>query len=376
MGRVESFPIHPMPPADQVKGLRRYLDFIAAQDFTPYRDLAYTMLAGELALTDSGLEYDRDSNTIGMIQAFETPGSESLVNALLGLRPPEDPAEGPPRVYEQLAPLFYASQPFIYVFLAAKALGLHGLSTSVHNACTSGAFAIEIAAQHIRSGNADVMLVVGGEAFDTGVRMEWFRRLNVYATDGKCCPFVGDSKGLCVGEGAGAIVLESADHAERRGARVYARYLGGALACQGWKQTIPDVRTSRLRDVIEEAMRRAGVKPGDVDLIVPHAAGTALSDRYEGACLTQAGFAKDGSAMVTAFKPYVGHMLAASAVIESVCALLALHHDTIPATLFSDPAKVKLDLPFCTERTQRPLRTLLKLSTGFTGHDAALIFSK
>jgi 3-oxoacyl-(acyl-carrier-protein) synthase len=277
-------------------------------------------------------------------------------------------------VYDTLAPCFYNMQPFLYVHVIGKVLGLRGFCTAVHNACSSGAFALEIAAQHIRSGQADVMVVLGAECFDTGVRLEWFRRLGLYALDPSTSrPFDAASRGFFVGEGGAAIVLESAGHASKRGARSYAEYLGGAFTHQAWKQTIPDVRAARLRGVIEEALRGANLRASDVDLVVPHGAGATLSDGYETACLEAAWGTDERRAVAAAFKPAVGHLLAASAIMETICSLLVLKHGHIPRSLTpAGPTNFPVSIP--QQGSDRKLGTLLKLSTGFTGHDAALVF--
>jgi 3-oxoacyl-[acyl-carrier-protein] synthase II len=374
VGRSIELPVAAMPPTSQVPGLASHVGFLASQGCAAYRDLGYTLLAIELALRDAGIEYDRDKNNIGAIQAFEAPGVERTVSKLFELLATPMPSDRPPEAYDLLAQHFYNMQPFLYVHLIGKGLGLRGFSTSVHNACASGAFAIEAAAQRIRAGCADVMVVAGGEAFDSAVRPEWFCRLKLYCLDGRMRPFDAQPSGFCVGEGAAAIVLESGSHAARRGADVYAAYLGGAFAQQGWKQAIPDVRAARLRDVIKDALATTGVPAGDLDLIVPHGASTRLSDGYEAACLAQALDGAASSAIATAFKPHVGHLLAASGVIEVVAALLALKHQAVPATLNTRSGHTCLPVPLATALTDRPVNTLLKLSTGFTGHDAASLF--
>lgn len=376
-GKTAVLPVVSMPPADSVPGLDIHMAASAEQGCEGYRDLGYALLAIELAIADAGLSYDRDQNTIGVIQAFEAPGVEPTVCRLFGLLAGPPPTDGPPPVYELLSPYFYNMQAFLYVHLVSKAFGLHGFSTSVHNACSSGVFAIEIAAQRIRSGQADVMIVVGGEAFDTGVRLEWFRRLDLYARDAEGMrPFDSTSSGFYVGEGAGAIVLESAAHAAKRGAKSYATYSGGAFAHQGWKQTIPDVRAGRLRGVIDDALIMAGVRADEIDLVVPHGASTALSDGYEAACLKEVLGSRAERAVATVFKPHVGHMLAACGVIETIAALLAMKHQSVPGTLNSNRQSAFFPVPLVTSQTARRVHTVLKLSTGFTGHDAALLFRR
>jgi len=183
-------------------------------------------------------------------------------------------------------------------------------------------------------------------------------------------PFSPNTSGFYVGEGAAAMVLESAERAAKRGATPYARYLGGAFAHKCKKQTIPDARAARLKDVIRSACSNAGTDPSAVDLIVPHGAATQLSDGYEAACIKQA-FENQSKASAAVFKPPIGHMLAASAIIDTLCALLVLKHQSIPASCC--PADGN-SLP-ASSRPPAQLKTLLKTSTGFTGHDAALLFS-
>jgi len=357
-----------------IPGLDGHLRFLDTQDAAGHRDLAYALLAVELAIKDAKLEYDRERNEIGVVQVFEAPGVESTVSRLFQMMATPPPGNGPPQVYDALAPFFYNMQPFVYVHLMGKAFGFHGFSTSVHNACTSGAFAIEIAAQRIRSGRNEVMIVAGGEAFDTAVRLEWFRRLELYAREPVMRPFDAESSGFYVGEGGAAIVLESRKHAESRGAKAYGEYLGGGFAQQSWKQVIPDVRQARLHEVIKQALATTGVHAGDLDLIVPHGAATQLSDGYEANCLTQSLRGAREHAVATAFKPIFGHLLAANALLETIAIVLALKHQTVPPTLHTNPERVKLPISLVTATLSRPMRMAMKLSTGFTGHDAAMLF--
>ena len=375
LGRTSDVPLVSLGGVDSAPGLEPHLAFLAEQDCEGHRDLAYALLAMELALGDAGLRYDHDDNTIGVVQAFEAPGAEWTVSKLFELMSGPPTTDGPPPVYELLAPCFYNSQPFVYVHLAGKALGLHGFSTSVHNACASGAFALEVAAERIRSGTAEAMIIVGGEAFDTGVRLEWFRRLGLYAADPIAMrPFDTQSGGFYVGEGGAAIVLESAASAARRGARTYAEYLGGSFTHQAWKQTIPDVRAARLHHRIGEVLSRCGRSPADIDFVVPHGAATQLSDGYEAASLRSA--LGEGDALAAAFKPYVGHMLAASGIVDLICGLLAVKYQTVPSTPNARADHTSLHVPLATEPTAHAIGTMLKLSTGFTGHDAASLFAR
>ncbi len=371
-GREVEIQMASMPPALPI--IKPHHEFLERQDYAGYRDLAYALAAIDLALEDARLEHDREHNSIGVIQAFEAPGMERAVASLFESCATLSLTDGPPALYEQLSPYFYNSQGFLYVHAVGKAFGFHGFSTSVHNACSSGSYAIDIAAQRIASGETDAMIVTGGESFDTGVRIEWFRQLGLYAADTSMRPFDADSSGFYVGEGAAALVLESAESAMRRGVTPYAEYRGGAFAQQGWKHSIPDVRANRMCTVIERAMHTAQITPADIDLVVPHGVSTTISDGYEARSLTDAFAGQAKNAAVTVFKPHVGHLLAASALVELSAALLSMRHSVVPATLHSRPGCNKLPVPLVTETESREVRTLLKLTTGFTGHDAAGVF--
>ena len=374
VGKADEFQVASMPPA--LPTIRPHHEFLERIDYVGYRDLAYAMAAIDIALEDAHLEYDRDDNTIGVVQAFEAPGMERTVATMFEACSTMATATEPPCMYDALATYFYNSQPFLYVHAIGKAFGFHGFAGSAHNACSSGAYAIEMSAQRIRSGDTDFMIVVGGEAFDTAVRIEWFRRLELYSTDGTMRPFDAEPVGFYVGEGAAAIILESAESALRRGVTPYAEYVGGSFAQQGWKHSIPDVRASRLRDVIKRTLAIAEDNGDKVDLVIPHGAATTLSDGYEASCLDQALAGRSTDAVASVFKPYVGHMLATSAIIELIAGMLAMRHQVVPATLHTRPSCSKLPIPLVSRTTDRSLRAMLKLSTGFTGHDAASLFRR
>jgi len=376
IGQFVDVPMVAMPQ-DIPNEFEKHIAYLHESGLAGYRDLLYSLRAIELALDDAGLALDAPCDRVGMIQAYEAPGVERTVGDLFNLFGPEaPPMAGPPKVYDLLAPRFYNMQPFLYVHVLAKAFGLRGFCTNIHNACSTGAFAIDLAAQRIRTGDVDAMIVIGGECFDTAVRLEWFRKLDLYAREPKMRPFDAEASGFYVGEGAAAIIVESAEHARQRGARPIASYAAGAFGHQAWKQTIPDVRTALLSRLIGNAMEQCGVTAKDIDLVVPHGTATTLSDGYEALCLEKAALNGSSGSVLTAFKPYVGHTLAASGLIELICSLSAMRTGVIPPTPGSSTNGNRLPIPVVREPVTKQVNTLLKLSTGFTGHDAAAVYRK
>ena len=128
--------------------------------------------------------------------------------------------------------------------------------------------------------------------------------------------------------------------------------------------------------MIIRAIERAGVSPAELDLIVPHGAATSISDKYEAAALDQSLHGNSDRAVATAFKPFVGHMLAASGLIDLLCGLMAMRNQVVPGMVHGRPETMQFPIPLLNEISERPVESLLKLFTGFTGHDAALVFHR
>ena len=221
-------------------------------------DLRFTIAASAEALHDSDLAYDEADNRVGSVLTFEAPGMERVVTTLFasmaapaGDGPPDDEALA--AMVAALGEGFYRTQSFVYTHAFGKVFKLHGFTTCVNNACSSGIHALDVAAGMIRSGRADAMIVTGGEHFETGVRPAFFERHGFYATRPPVRPFSDEPTGFVVGEGAAAIVLESEAAALRRGAHVYCRIHPAAFAQQSWHQTLPNVRDRRLVGVARAA---------------------------------------------------------------------------------------------------------------------------
>ncbi len=344
------------------------------EECAEYRDLRYAIRAMSLAVEDAGLEYDRNDNRIGAMYAFEAPGMEAVVSHMLSM-PPEAMMVETPRLYPFVSRHFYHTHSFFYVHVLGKALGLHGFSTCVHNACSSGAFALELAAQQIRSGGAPAMLVAGAEAFETGVRIKYLMSMETYVDEARMRAFDAEPTGFYVGEGGAALVLEAASYAEARGARVYAEYVGGSFSQQSWKHTLCDVSANRLAAAVKETISNGGASPQEIDVIVPHGAGSAISDGYEAKSLAES-FDSSSSAVLCPLKPFLGHQLGNSVIAELAVAMMMMQEGLVLGQPFEGKQSDRVPIELVRENTKREIRMLLKTATGFTGHDAALLFRR
>ena len=265
---------------------------------------------------------------------------------------------------------------------AAAEIGLHvgarGAALTYACACASSAVAIGEAMRAIRGGWIDIAIVGGHEAMLTPAALVSWHAMRVTAEPGddpctSCRPFAVGRTGFALGEGAGALVIESAAHAQARGAAVAWTLAGYATHCDGTHMTLPDpagqVRTMRA------ALADAGLQPADIGYVNAHGTGTQAGDAAE-ATSVQAVF---GSAVpVSSTKPLHGHLLGGGGAVELIVALRALTHGRLPAMASAgdvDP-DIHLDLVRGVARPAPELRHAMSNSFAFGGTNAVLIASR
>jgi 3-oxoacyl-[acyl-carrier-protein] synthase II len=351
------------------------------------RDLLYLLAASKLALTDSRLSYDREDNDIGLILTCENQGLDDLIcriiDSTLGViegRTPAAPLETKREfiqfMFEQFEKRVYNLQSFMYLHYVSNALGLHGMPLFINNACASGLFALESAAQQIRSDNSKVVVVAGGDNPSFMTKYLWFKSLGIYADDGLMKPFDKDRHGVVFGDGAAAVVLEDMEHALQRGAPIYGEYLGGGFNQDAWKVTVPSVTTNFYAKAFQQALETSGLIPDDIDLLNPHGACTSIGDKFEAMTINEIFRSSAKSPMIAAFKPYVGHNLGGSALLELVILLLAMRENYVPATLNHTEQDPELNITITPETVSADIRVVAKMSTGFGGFNAVTLFGK
>ena len=347
-------------------------------------DLYYLLAVMKLAIADSALKYDMEHNNIGLILTNENPGVELFFEELTGsvynlFKTCKDKdiskLELAKAVYNGgCEERGYNLQTFSYLFSAAKVFDLHGYSLFINNACASGLFAIESAAQQIKSGISPAVIVAGVDNPTKIYKYLWFKRQGLYAEDGITRPFSSDKSGIVFGDGGAALVLEDLEHAQKRGAKIYAEYLGGGFSLEGWKITVPNMSEDFYTRSFEKALKVSGVSPEEIDFINPHGVGMKVTDTYEANTINS--IFKKKKPPVSAFKPLVGHNLGGSALIETAISLLAMKNGTIPPTLNCENVNKKLNLDIVKELTKFKLKTIAKMSCGFAGFNGACVFGK
>jgi 3-oxoacyl-[acyl-carrier-protein] synthase II len=259
--------------------------------------------------------------------------------------------------------------------ILANRFDLRGPRLTLHSACASGASAILIGADLIRSGQADVALAGG---VDTLARMivSGFHSLRVVSKE-PCRPFDRDRCGLSLGEGAGMLVLETESGAERRGVGVLAVLLGGAQSSDAHHLTAPAPDGAGAARAMRAALARSNVPPEAVDHVNAHGTGTILNDAAEAAAIVSVLEGRTACCPVTSVKGSIGHTLGAAGAIEAIVAVKTLRTGIIPPTVgFREPDPA-FGLEIVRDRARREdVRVVLSNSFGFGGSNAVLCLGR
>ncbi len=345
-------------------------------------DLFYFLAVIKMAIDDSGLKIDEENKfRTGLILAHENMGLDHFYMKVIDELSFAGKADRPKTKKEFLEEFYkkfnrtgYELQTFMSLHHIAKIFDIHGYSLFLNNACASGLFAFEAAADTIRSGKCERMIIAAVDKCSL-FKQIWFQEVNMLAKDGRIKPFVSDRDGFTIGEGGAAFMLEKLGDAIKRKAHIYAKYLGGSFVLEGWKVTYPDVSNNLYESMIRDALTRSGIKPSDIGLIIPHGVGTNITDRYEAKALTQVFGKKTKRPIISAFKPYIGHTLGSTAILETAIMLLGLKNGEIPQTLNCENIDDALGINVLREsREAGDIKIAMKTACGFAGYDGACVF--
>ncbi|MFI7227225.1 beta-ketoacyl-[acyl-carrier-protein] synthase family protein [Nonomuraea angiospora] len=259
------------------------------------------------------------------------------------------------------------SPDFRVASAVGRLLGAFGANISVSNACAAGGFALCLAADLIRTGEADVVITGGADAYS---RVGWASFDRLGAVDPvRCRPFDRDRQGTILAEGAGILVLESAEHARGRGASAYAKLAGSGWSCDAHHLTAPEPSGEQIIRGMRKAL--AGDEPG---CVIPHGTGTVLNDLVESQALrTVLGTGADHVPLYSA-KALLGHTGGASAALGAVMACLILRAGAVPANVPLDEQdpRCEIYLPVDTP-VALPVPRVLVNAYAFGGANASFV---
>lgn len=328
------------------------------------------LVAARQAWADAG-QPAADSERVAVCVGSGIGGAKTLVDQHDRLL-----AKGPRLVSPHTVPMLMPNGPAAYIGLE---FGVHGGVHSPASACATSSEAIAWGLDLIRAGRADVVVAGGTEAVVFGLPIAGFAAMRAMSTRNDeptraSRPFDKGRDGFVLGEGAGILVLERADHAAARGATVYAKLGGAALTSDGYDIVAPDPGGAQQARAMRLAIADAGLSPSDIAHVNAHATSTPIGDMGEIAAIATA---VGDQAVVSSTKSMTGHLLGAAGAIESIATVLAVRDGIVPPTINLDDPDDALDLDVAANVARRmEVPAALNNSFGFGGHNCALAFQR
>lgn len=355
------------------------LDHLDRKEVRKYDRFAqYALVSVAEAIEDAELSIEKvDKDRVGVIWGAGIGGLETFQNEVLNFAASnENPRFNPffiPKMIADIAP-----------GLISIKYGFRGPNFATVSACASASNAMIDALNYIRLGYADVMITGGSEAAVTKAGIGGFNAMHALSKrneDPKTAsrPFDKDRDGFVLGEGAGALVLESYEHAIARGATIYAELAGGGLSADAHHMTAPHPEGLGAKKVMENCLKDAQLKPEEVDAINMHGTSTPLGDIAESNAIV-AVFKEHAYKMnINSTKSMTGHLLGAAGAVEAIASIMAIKHNIVPPTINhqtpDENIDQKINFTFNTPQ-KRTVNVALSNTFGFGGHNACLVFKK
>jgi len=338
----------------------------------------YALVSVAEAIADAELPLDRvDKDRVGVIWGAGIGRLETFQDEVLNFAAGnENPRFNPffiPKMIADIAP-----------GLISIKYGFRGPNFATVSACASASNAMIDALNYIRLGYADVIVTGGSEAAVTKAGIGGFNAMHALSKrndDPKTAsrPFDKDRDGFVLGEGAGALILESYDHAIARGATIYAELAGGGLSADAHHMTAPHPEGLGATKVMENCLRDAALDPSEVDIINMHGTSTPLGDIAESNAIVKL-FKEHAYKMnINSTKSMTGHLLGAAGAVEAIASILAIKHGIVPPTINHQTPDEDIDqrINFTFGKPQeREVSVAMSNTFGFGGHNACVLFKK
>jgi 3-oxoacyl-[acyl-carrier-protein] synthase II len=377
IGYVTSFEASGFPGAiaGEVKGFRPEEAIGAKQLRHMSRASQFGTVAALEAVADARLGRGELSSGVGVAFGASLFGLGALSAPYATLE-----SQGPRRISPYLLSSILPDSVSGHIAIAA---GATGPNMAVLAASASGCSAIGEAAEVIRRGDAEVMIAGASEAPLAKLSYAAFAAMRATAAPGEdpssaCRPFDLNRSGFVVAEGAGAVILESAEHATTRGARVYCDLAGYGSSNDAFDMVAPEPSGRGLVQAITLALRRAGIAPERIGYVNAHGTASALNDRIETLALKRVFGDHAYRLAISSTKSMTGHLMGAAGAVEAVFSVLALCHGVAPPTMHYRDCDPECDLDYVPNEARRlpDLEAVLSNSVGLGGHNAALVFRR
>lgn len=339
------------------------------------RFVQFAVYAAEQAVRDAGLDPERvDRERFGVYVGTGIGGITTLTDNMEAYQ-----QRGPGRVSPSLVPMMISNMAAAQISIRYGAMGP---TLSPVTACSIGNTAIGEAFRLIRSGEADVIIAGGTEAAVHPLSLASFGNATALskrneAPERASRPFDAERDGFVMAEGAGLLVLESLDHALRRGARIHAEVIGYGASSDAYHVVASHPEGEGAFLAMKRALQSAGVSAAEVNVVSAHATGTQVGDLAETIALKKLFGEQATRIPVTANKSMTGHMFGAAGGAEAIALIQSLKEGVIPPTINLDHPDPACDLDYVPHHARQvPLNIGLSNSFGFGGHNAAILLRK
>lgn len=363
---VRSFDPSPYLSPKEIKRMDRFVQF--------------AVVAAKMAVADSALNLEKEDKTrigvlvgsgIGGLHTIEAEYSQYLK---LG------PEKGPGRISPFLIPMLIVNMASGQVSIT---LGLRGPNSAVATACATGNHAIGDALRIIQRGEADMMVCGGAEAAITATGFGGFCALKALSTgfndepERASRPFDKMRDGFVMGEGAGVIVLEEAERAMKRNAKIYCELAGYGMSGDAYHMTAPDPEGDGGVRCMTASIKDASIKPSDIDYVNAHGTSTIYNDRIETLAIKKVFGDHARKLQISSTKSVMGHLLGAAGGVEMIVTALSIKNDIIPPTINYETPDPDCDLDYVPNKARAAkVRVAMSNALGFGGHNATLVAKK
>ncbi len=337
--------------------------------FDPYS--LYALYAAHEAVANAGLETENlDSDRFGVILSTGIGGIKEIEEQVERMN-----EKGPKRIRPMALP---KALPNMAAGNIAMAVGANGVCKCVITACASSNDALGDAYREIKFGYQDVMLAGGAEAAITPFAIGGFQALTALSTTEDparaSIPFDKDRNGFVMGEGAGILVLESLEHAQKRGATILAEIVGYGNTCDAYHMTSPHPEGMGAIKAMKLAISEAGLEPADIDYINAHGTSTPANEKGESQAIV-AVFGKETP--VSSTKSFTGHLLGAAGAVEAIAVIEAMRHSHAPMTAGTKELSdyIEADVIYGQGRDLE-IKHAISNTFGFGGHNSVVAFKR
>ena len=269
----------------------------------------------------------------------------------------------------------FRSNPERLSSLLSKQFDFRGKSSVIQTACAAGNYALAEAYEKIKCGQSSIMIAGGVDAFNRSCYSVFYRLGGM--TYDTCRPFAENRTGMVVGEGAGILVVESKEHAQKRGATIYAEIKGVGFSCDAYHPVAPHPEGYGAYLAINNALQQSGLDSGSVDLISTHGTGTKANDNQEYEALSKVFKGHLDNIPILTSKANLGHCMGAASAIESIISVLSIRDGTVPPNVNTNQVDSNFkNLRISSEAVVREIKNVLNNAFGFGGNICSLFIGK